>query len=148
MRHWRWIIYPILCLAGLALAIQLAVNHFLVKTGTCDPVRAATRVVVLHVSASNREITDPQQIRQLMDFVNARREVSVTLADEPIERITAVFDNNGSFVEAIGAGPNFFNVRSRNWKGTRPANRAELQEFKRLIGGIDENLSDPLPLSP
>lgn len=137
-RYWRWISYSVICIAAIAVLIQLAANRFLVQTKICDTIHAATRIDIEHLHSStivtDRVITDPQQIRQLIAFFNERREASRTIADEPIEHTTALFYADKTFVGAIGSGPNFFNVRCPSWSGTRKARAQELEEFNRLVG--------------
>jgi len=135
-RH--WVIYSIAGLVAAVIAVQFAAKHFLVQTRTCDPIQAATRIDIQHLhwnqDVTDRVITDPEQIRQLIAFFNERREVSRTIADEPIERTTAILYADKVFVGAIGSGPNFFNVRCPRWSGTRAATAQELEDFKRLVG--------------
>jgi hypothetical protein len=64
------------------------------RLGTCAPVQDATRVVI-HVAldgnaqAADRILTDPEQIRQLIVFANARRDVfQPQLYTMPAPRIT------------------------------------------------------------
>jgi hypothetical protein len=62
----------------LGVAAVLSGCHSVQRTGTCAPIGGATRVVV-HGSlqgtpASDRIITDPERIRHLVAFANARRD--------------------------------------------------------------------------
>jgi len=133
----RAIYFPILAsmvmLAGCVLA-----EH----SQTCASIVDATRVVVTIEStgaqSSEHVITDPQRIRQLIDFANTRRKVSrPSLYTMPAPRENAVFYNKDEFVASIGAGTKFFFVSCANWKGTRPASDAELREFRQLIGSVE-----------
>jgi hypothetical protein len=114
--------------------------HFLERSGTCVPIGFATRVVISspNQTASDRVITDPERIRQLTAFANARRKCQQpTTYTMPAPRITATFYNKEEFLSAIGAGPNFFFVACPNWRGIRNAADPELKHFKTLIDDIN-----------
>jgi hypothetical protein len=106
--------------------------------GTCAPIADASRAQVRSWGKDARVIeyviSDPQQIHKLLDFANARREVSQpTLSTMPVPNVSAAFFDKNVFVGSIGSGSNFFFVSCANWKGTRAATLAELTEFQRLI---------------
>jgi len=105
------------------------------RSGTCAPIQGVTRIV-MHTGRGeeDRIIADPDRIRQLTSFANARREVAqpqfYTL---PAPTRTVAFYRNNEFVCAIGDGPNFFFVSCPKWKGIRDAKMPEIQDFDRLI---------------
>jgi hypothetical protein len=113
------------------------------RTVNCPQIGTITRVVVHDYSkgagtASDRTITDPEQIRNLVTFTNARRRVAQpTTYTMPMPRITATFYNNADYVGAIGAGPNFFFVSCIDGKGIRAATDTEIKEFKRLFADAE-----------
>jgi hypothetical protein len=114
--------------------------HFMEPSGTCVPIGFVTRVVVSseNQTAPNRVIADPERIRQLTAFANARRKCSKpTTYTMPAPRITATFYNKDEFLSAIGAGPNFFFVACPHWRGIRNAADPELKDFKSLIDDIN-----------
>jgi len=129
----RAIYFPIL-----ASMVMLAGCGLAEHSETCAPIVGATRVVVTielaGAQSSEHVITDPQRIRQLMEFANMRRRVSrPSLYTMPAPHENAVFYDKGDFVASIGAGTDFFFVSCAHWKGVRSASDAELREFKRLI---------------
>lgn len=105
-------------------------------TQTCAPINHATRVEVFSEGTiPDRVITDPEIIRQLSAFANARRDVSQpSLYTMPTPLVSAIFYNGSDLVASIGAGQDFFFVSCVDWKGIRKATGAESAEFKRLIG--------------
>ncbi|MGD1097159.1 MAG: hypothetical protein ABSB35_34875 [Bryobacteraceae bacterium] len=127
--------------SALAVAAVLAGCHSSERSGACVPIGAATRVVV-HVSLprgteilSDRIVTDPERIRELTGFANARREASrPQLYTMPAPQMTAAFYDKADFLGSIGTGPNFFFVSCPNWNGVRRATDAEVRDFERLIG--------------
>jgi hypothetical protein len=128
-----------LCLFTLACAAVLSGCHSAQRSGKCVPIGAATRVVVRvshqgDTPASDITITDPERIRQLTAFANARREGSQpSLYTMPAPQISAAFYDKDDFLGSIGAGANFFFASCPTWKGIRNATEAELTDFKRLI---------------
>jgi hypothetical protein len=126
---------------ALGVAAVLGGCHSAQQSGTCVPIGIATRVV-LHGSVqgtpgSDRVVTDPEQIRQLTAFANARRGCSQPWDTMPAPQVTAIFYDKADFLGSIGAGPNFFFVSCPNWKGLRNASGAEVREFDRLIGDVN-----------
>ncbi len=113
------------------------------RLGTCAPVQGATRVVIHFAQDGNaqrtdRIVTDPDHIRQLILFANARRDVlQPELYTMPAPRITATFYEDAAFVGSIGEGPNFFFVSCPQWHGIRKASESEVSQFKRLIGNVE-----------
>ncbi len=89
-------------------------------TGTCNAIDGATRVVVYGYSqragpAPDYVITDPDRIRQLIVFANARREVfRPSLYTMPVPTVNAGFYNKDEFVGSIGAGSTFFSLSCTN----------------------------------
>jgi hypothetical protein len=60
---------------------------------------------------SDRVITDPDQLRRLVAFANARRQCSTpTTYTMPAPQTNAIFYGYSNFIGSIGAGPNFFIV--------------------------------------
>jgi hypothetical protein len=131
-------------IGALAVASSIALMgcHPGERLGTCAPVQGATRVVI-HVAQdgnaqrTDRIVTDPEQIRQLIVFANARREVfQPQLYTMPAPRITATFYENAEFLGSIGEGPNFLSMSCPQWHGIRKASESEVSQFKRLVGDV------------
>ena len=127
---------------GVAFSVALIGCHPGERLGTCAPVQGATRVVI-HVAQdgnaqrTDRIVTDPEQIRQLIVFANARRDVfQPQLYTMPAPRITATFYENAECVGSVGEGPNFFFVSCPHWNGIRKASESEVIQFRRLVGGL------------
>jgi hypothetical protein len=113
--------------------------YFGERRGICAPIGLATRVVVYsqNKTAPDRVITDPERIRQLTTFANARRKCwQPTTYTMPAPQITAAFYNKDAFLSEIGAGSNFFSVACPLWHGIRNATDPELKDFKWLIADI------------
>lgn len=106
---------------------------------TCAPIGAVTRVVVHDFTErtakpADRVITNPAQIRELIDFANAHRKVSrPSLYNLPAPQITAAFYNQNNFVGELGAGPAFLFVSCPDWKGIRAASDKEIGDFEQLV---------------
>jgi hypothetical protein len=119
---------------AVAFVAVLSGCHLAERSGTCAPIQDVTKAVIHDGRGEDRLLTDPQQIRRLMVFANARREVSQPrLYTMPAPRTTATFYRNADFVGSIGEGTNFFFVSSPHWKGTRKAATPEIDEFDQLI---------------
>jgi hypothetical protein len=86
---------------------------------------------------SDRIITDPERIRHLVAFANARRGSSQPLDTIPAPRVSATFYDGADYLGSIGAGPNFFFVSCPNWRGIRSASDVEIREFRRLAGDLN-----------
>ena len=123
----------------LAVVILLCGCHSSGRSGSCALIERADLVVVHHHSqeyatATDRVITNPEQIRRLIAFANNRRRVSqpstYTMAD-PL--VTATFYEEGDFVGAIGLGSNFFFRSCMKWRGIRSATDSEIRDFKQLL---------------
>jgi hypothetical protein len=125
---------------ALGVAALLSGCHSARRSGTCGPIDAAIRVVVHSslqgASTQDRIITDPEQVRQLVAFANARRDCSQPFDTMPAPRLTATFYGTSSFLGSIGAGPNFFFVSCPNGKGIRTASVSEVGDFSRLTGVV------------
>ena len=83
-----------------------------------------------------REISDPEQIRQLVTFVNARRTGWGDRFDGvPVpERVVNFYEGN-EFRGHFGWGKDFFETQRDN-RGffSREANPEEVKEFRRILG--------------
>jgi hypothetical protein len=84
--------------------------------------------------APDRVTIDPERIRHLTAFANGRRKSTKPMDTMPAPRMTAMFYDDANYLGSIGAGPSFFFVACSNWKGTRNATDAEINDIKRLIG--------------
>ncbi len=103
---------------------------------TCKPIDHATRVIVsgLEPAYSDYSITDPDRIRKILAFTNARPEGSNARYATPVQApISAAIYDGSNFVGAFGVGSNFFTLICKEGKGARDATQAEVEEFKRLI---------------
>jgi hypothetical protein len=107
------------------------------------PSSGRIRIVVIHVAQdgstqrTDRIVTDPERIRHLIVFANARRDVfQPQLYTMPAPRITATFYENAEFVGSIGEGPNFFFASCPHWNGIRKASESEVSQFRRLVGDV------------
>ena len=107
------------------------------RSGVCNPIKTATRVVVQwshSITQSDGLITDPVRIHDLTAFANARRDASrPSLYTMPAPQVTAAFYDGDHFLGGIGAGQNFLFVSCAAWSGIRDATPAELETFKGLI---------------
>ena len=120
---------------AIAAVTVLSGCRLLEQSGKCAPIGVATRVLV---SSQGTVITDPERIRELIAFANARRKCSQPMTyTMPAPQVTAVFYDKADFLGAIGAGSNFFFVSCQNWRGIRNATDAELKDFKRLVSNVD-----------
>jgi hypothetical protein len=128
---------------AVASSIALIGCHTGERLGTCAPVQGATRVVIDvaqdgNAQRTDRIVTDPKQIRQLIVFANARRDVfQPELYTMPAPRITATFYENAEFGGSIGAGLNSLFVSCPHWRGIRKASESEVSQFKRLVGDVE-----------
>jgi hypothetical protein len=132
----RWVY-----LFALGVAAVLIGCHSAQRSQTCAPIGVTTRVIVhgsLHgTPASDRIITDPKRIGQLVAFANARRDCSQPWDTMPAPRVSATFYDNADFLGSIGAGPNFFFVSCSNWRAIRSASDSEIGDFKQLIDTVN-----------
>jgi hypothetical protein len=107
--------------------------------GVCPPIADATRAQVRVFTSKDLRnieysISSPEGIKRLLNFANARREVSKSnLATMPVPTMNAALYEGNNFVGSIGTGSNFVFVGCMNWEGTRAASAAELGEFQDLI---------------
>lgn len=127
---------------ALAAVTLLSGCHLLEQSGKCAPIGVVTRVIVssqgTEPATDRTVITDPERIRELAAFANARRKCSQPMTyTMPAPQVTAVFYDKADFLGAIGAGSNFFFVSCQNWRGIRNATDAELKDFKRLISNVN-----------
>jgi hypothetical protein len=100
-------------------------------SGICE----VLNVDVVDVSYKPLEyvVTDPDRIRKLITFANARREASrPTRSPMPTPRLSVALYDKTKFVGAIGSGSNFLYVGCPDWEGNRPATEPEVAEFERL----------------
>jgi hypothetical protein len=124
-------IYVVLMCTGLATACHRSPAE---KYGTCAPIARASSAQVTGLGATEYVINDPEQIRKLLAFANARSEVSQpTLSTMPAHNVSVTFFVANGFASSIGAGSNFFFVSCTNWKGTRAATPEELTGFHELL---------------
>jgi hypothetical protein len=111
--------------------------------GTCPAMTTITRVQILLPpgSAALRKnaynITDPQTVRHLVDFVNQRRIVSPPGADiPPYPKVRATFYDGHHHVAIFGSGSGIFYLQctanSQTNRGTRYASAIEMDEFEML----------------
>lgn len=112
------------------------------RTRTCTSIGTVTRVVVHHSSdgnnvASDRTLTDPQALHQLVAFANARRKAARPWDTMPSPQMTITFYDNANYVASLGVGPNYFFISCPKWKGIRPASKEEINQFKHLMGEAD-----------
>jgi hypothetical protein len=136
----RKIYFLVLAIVIMAVLGVLGGYYFGERSGTCIPIGYATRVVISsqHQTVPDRVIIDPERIRHLTAFANARRKCSQpTTYTMPAPQTTATFYDKERFVAAIGSGPNFFFIACPNWRGIRKAADPELKDFKRLIGDLN-----------
>jgi hypothetical protein len=103
----------------------------------CPQIAGVTRVVIGVWSSagiqSDVEVTDPDRIRQLVDFANTRRNCSrPTTYTMPAGRTSVTFYRGATAESAIAAGPNFFVVGCGNSSGLRQATKQELSDFAAL----------------
>jgi hypothetical protein len=83
-----------------------------------------------------KEIYDPEQIKQLLAFVNARRAGWGTRIDGvPVPRHVVNFYEGGEFKGRLGWGRDFFETQRDN-RGffSREADPEEVKEFERIVG--------------
>jgi hypothetical protein len=103
-------------------------------------VPGAERVVIIadYGKDTLAEITDPRRIRELLEFVNARRAGWETpWAGVPVPRIRALFyrsASGGGMIRSFGAGPGFFEATSQPADfASRTAEPSEVGEFLSLL---------------
>ena len=119
-------------IAAVLVGVAVLIPYLLEGSATCPPIGIATRVIISTtgtIAAPDRAVTDPERIRQLTAFANARRKCSWSGLDVPASpRTEAVFYDKDDFLGAIGSGSNFFSVRCSSWSGTRHATDVELRD--------------------
>jgi hypothetical protein len=119
---------------ALAFTTVLTGCRWLERSQTCPPIGAVTRMVVTQGTSQDHVFTEPERLRPLIAFANARRKSSQPWDTMPAPQITAMLYDNADYVCPIGAGSNFLFVSCPGWRGIRTATDAELQEFKYLVG--------------
>lgn len=104
------------------------------QSGACTPIQDVTRVVIHRAQGEDQVFTDPVHIRQLVEFANARLDVSQPrVYTMPAPQTTAAFYRNTEFV---GVDRSRIKILLRELfpveRGPK-GERAEIDEFKRLI---------------
>lgn len=79
-------------------------------------------------------LSDPGAVRQLVNFVNLRRNVDPLSAETaPYPTVKATFYYGDRNVGIFGSGGGFFYLQCGTTRGARQADAAGLEEFQRLI---------------
>ena len=107
----------------------------------CSSITTATSVQILLPPGSVPlhqnvwMITDPAAVRQLVTFVDQRRDVGPYRAETPLSpKIRAnLYDDTRRTVGIFGTGEGIFYVQCGTMRGIRYASAPELTEFQRLI---------------
>lgn len=112
-------------------------------SGICPAMTGVTSVqILLPPGAPFRKnayrITDPDAVRRVVDFVNLRRDVAPSSADEPPSpRLRAMFYDRGRVLGVFGVAEGTFYFQctslSVTIRGTRQASMPETSEFQQLI---------------
>jgi hypothetical protein len=103
----------------------------------CPQIVGVNRVVISVWSSpgiqKDVEVTDPDRIRNLVDFANARRKCSRPQTyTMPSGSVSVTFYRGVTAESAIGAGANFFDIGCGHSSGLRQASKQELSEFAEL----------------
>lgn len=122
-------------------AKQLLIPGIPGASDACPSIATATSVqilpppgtVPLHQNAYF--ITDPATVRQIVEFVNQRRDVRPPSAETPLTpKVRAtLYDDSRRMVGIFGAGDGIFYLQCGTMRGTRYASAAELAGFQALI---------------
>jgi hypothetical protein len=121
-------IYVVLICTGLATACHRSPAE---KYGTCASIARASSAHVTGLGATKYFINDPEQIRKLLAFANARREVSQPiLSTMPAPNINVTFFVANGFA---GLGPTSSSLAVLTGKVGRAATPEELAEFHKLF---------------
>lgn len=119
-----------------AIVVLMSTLAFFSCGTSFEQIRGVTRIEIRdNQNRSLRTITEPLQVNQVMQFINARStQWKVPWAGVPVPTLIADYYQGTEFAGHFGAGANFFECQRAGGFYSRLASEEELQAFETLVG--------------
>jgi len=112
---------------------------------TTQPLSDVTRIELTdNMSRSPKVISDPTQIKSIVEFANSyRTKWAKPFPETPIPVFVANFYDGSKFLGHFGAGKTFFETQCQDDFCSQKVSESEIKEFLRITGESEAVLERP-----